>query len=220
MSGRVLARGVVIRNDGLRVLDPVLRKWIDGVEAYCSHYGGQDAPYWYNERANVGLVAAAAWRSGGLALEEYPQNKASRPGGTWQGRADLWLSVETHEFVIEAKQCFPLLNGGTPPKTVVTKLLKAARQDATRSAVRNARSLGMVFVSPRSPKPFEDKRCSPLRDWIAELDSVDFDVMAWCFPETVRHLKSARTGHIYPGVVAVARMPRRPRQEASSGATT
>ena len=50
-----------------RRLEKTLRAWGRLQRQYLRETG--DLPYWYNERSNVGLLAAAGWRAGGISLE-------------------------------------------------------------------------------------------------------------------------------------------------------
>src|SRR5713226_1261165 len=56
-------------------LRQVLRKWIFVNKDYVHRWDGIDAPWWYNERASVSALAAAAWLAKGIALEEYTTRK-------------------------------------------------------------------------------------------------------------------------------------------------
>jgi hypothetical protein len=40
-----------------------------------------DLPWWYNERASISVLAGAAWGTGGLAFEEYSEDKKARMKG-------------------------------------------------------------------------------------------------------------------------------------------
>ena len=65
-------------------------------------------PWAYGERAIVGLLAAAAWSAGGVALEEYPTKKrilkkGKKTGKFKSGRCDLFVSIDGTEMAIEAK---------------------------------------------------------------------------------------------------------------------
>ena len=65
-----------------------------------------DCLYWYNERATVGSLAGAIWRTGGFAVEEYREPK-KRKGKHYMGRTDLWFSLGENNrkcYVVEAKQ--------------------------------------------------------------------------------------------------------------------
>lgn len=113
--------GIRISNTQLEPLRPVLQAWIDAVHQYVELFDGDDLPYWYNERANVGVLSAAAWRAGFVSLEEFqsekmalctdPQNTDSNTELETQknqkGRCDLYLADAKREFFIEAKVSYP-----------------------------------------------------------------------------------------------------------------
>ena len=95
------------------VLLPILDGWRDAIVDYCAMWNGKDNPYFHNERANVSLLVAGAWRCGAIALEEYPTEKAPLKARhrhtvhSW-GRCDLLVSIKRrkkiYDFQIEAKQ--------------------------------------------------------------------------------------------------------------------
>ena len=70
-------------------LGRLLGTWCSLIERYCARMGPEDAPYDHNERANVGLLSAAAWQIGLIALEEFPPHKKDK-----DGRCDLWICAE------------------------------------------------------------------------------------------------------------------------------
>ena len=91
--------------------DALLEEWILSIERFSRITNG-DVPYWYNERANIGVLAAAAWRCGRIALEEFQYEKidVSSNGETdetaqnhWNGRCDLWISNDRSAEIVEAK---------------------------------------------------------------------------------------------------------------------
>jgi hypothetical protein len=73
-----------------------------------------DMGYFYNERTNIGFLAAAAWRQRGwVALEEFRFDKKHRTekGKVSKGRADLYIGIREGNascisLSIEAKQTF------------------------------------------------------------------------------------------------------------------
>jgi hypothetical protein len=68
----------------LRFLRRLFRAWHSQLVEYESCLS-DDLPYWYSERTNIGVLAAAALRLRGVvALEEYPIRQGDRAG-----RADL-----------------------------------------------------------------------------------------------------------------------------------
>lgn len=97
-------RGYLIKNrKGLKHWDPLLEEWLLCIERYCRVAAGEDAPFIYTERANIGVLAGAAWRCGRMALEEFQYEKGYRNKKKWNGRADLYLASDSTEEMIEAK---------------------------------------------------------------------------------------------------------------------
>ena len=65
---------------------------------------GRDVPWWYNERAILGLFAAGiTCDSNNIVLQEYScvKGKGSKKGK--RGRADLWIWYKGKEYLAEAK---------------------------------------------------------------------------------------------------------------------
>lgn len=85
----------------------LLFHWRAVLNCYLEWEQDDDLPHWHNERAQVGFLAAAAWRMGGVALEEYrtdrADNKTTDVAKKTPGRCDLYISVENLHCVIESK---------------------------------------------------------------------------------------------------------------------
>ncbi len=66
---------------------------------------GEDIPYWYNEYSNVGFLAAAVWKLGGVAIQEYTVDRVAEDAKKSKGRCDLWICLPEFgmEYAIEAK---------------------------------------------------------------------------------------------------------------------
>jgi hypothetical protein len=97
--GAAIAQRVWFMSKGLKFLKPVLGRLKELHQEYIDCVPG-DVPYWYGERPQIGLLAAAVWRSGGVALEEYCRK---RPGRPRKGRCDLFLSIAGIGCECEAK---------------------------------------------------------------------------------------------------------------------
>src|ERR1051325_10854249 len=80
-----------------RQLQLVHEAYIQG-ELYMGRWA--DCGFWYRERSHTGFLAAAVWRAGGTALEEYGANKR---GNSRSGRCDLYISIGTLHVECEAK---------------------------------------------------------------------------------------------------------------------
>ena len=91
----------------------LLRAWADVCADYQRIVG--DLPWYYHERAQIGFLAAAAWRLGGVALEEWRTDKISHDGPSRNGRGDLWVQLKSGAWHIEAKHVTVRLRG-TPAR--------------------------------------------------------------------------------------------------------
>ena len=106
-------------------LNKLFKSWILINEKYSNIVDG-DCSYVYSERTNCGMVSAAAYAAGMVAVEEIPVRRRSRRGqgaGGKYGRYDLYISDDKCEYMIEAKQVWEKKNiddafvgGGQPNK--------------------------------------------------------------------------------------------------------
>jgi hypothetical protein len=183
-------------------LDDVLVAWLDVLDRYSATESG-DCPYWYNERAAVSSLGAAAWHAGGIALEEYSARKGG-PAGS-EGRADLWIKVNGTTFSLEAKQLFRSFRG---PKLGATchKWLRRAVSDAKLVDRREAKyRSGVLFVTPYvKPSLSDDFSC---RQFVERLRTdVPHDFASWWFqPRAKLWPWSKDWEQYYPGVVMLGR---------------
>jgi len=90
----------------------LLEEWCLIHERYCRLVEGE-AIYWNIERANLAALAAAAWRAGWAALEEFTQDKM-KGRSKFSGRADLFLRSPDSQDYVESKVAWPG-RGGTRP---------------------------------------------------------------------------------------------------------
>ena len=106
-----------------------------------------DLPWWYTERANISLLAAAAWLCGGIALEEYPIEKGFC-GDNYEGRADLYLTIGEEGYAIEGKAMKVSLNFkdiAVPMKGLIETL--AFQLDGEPYPIENADFLGCLLMA-------------------------------------------------------------------------
>ena len=160
--------------------------------------GSPDYPFWYNERASLGSIAAAAWLANGVALEEYSARKrASR------GRADLWILIDGARFAIEAKQAW--LSLGTrargSPSQLCQRWLSAAKRDARRLSKEEGFRVGLVCIAPFLPEGEIDHLESRLRDFCYEVGRIGVG-MAWWF-DPIHSPRDDEERRLYPGVLAL-----------------
>jgi hypothetical protein len=105
-------------------LKPIVGSWFRVMDRYCEqvdwmhsksfrkkkeqgYWNGVDCPWWYTERANIGLLAAAATRKGLVTLEEFNDDKVWQRAG-YAGRVDLmiWRGPRIKAAAFEAKQAW------------------------------------------------------------------------------------------------------------------
>ena len=125
----------------VRKLKPILRGWIRAIGHYCCEVG--EPPYYYNERANISLLAAGAWEAGAAVLEEYQTSKKSKevqrkPG---RGRCDLFVCTNGTDFQIEAKHVW--MRADARDKTVKNRIRKGF-EEAFKDAGRNTETTARV----------------------------------------------------------------------------
>lgn len=161
----------------LKSLKPVFKELLRVHQRYIDREHG-DFPYWYKERAHTSLLAAAVWKYGGTALEEYGTDKRSK---SKHGRCDLGIRINDKAgWECEAKQFSPNL-GTKSAKAFCQKVndwLKKAEGD-----VRNLQSqegLALCFVTPAIHKSKARALDARLRERINLLKKESkYDVLVW-----------------------------------------
>ena len=87
----------------LKSLEPVFNELLSVHLAYILGESGKDYPFWYGERSHVGFLAAAVWKYGGTAVEEFKTSKSKNKSS--KGRCDLWIRINKKiGFECEAKR--------------------------------------------------------------------------------------------------------------------
>ncbi|SRR5260221_9164396 len=192
-------------------LTPVLKKWIQVNKEYVLRSGGKDAPWWYNERASLSPVAAAAWLAKGIALEEYltDKHKISRKGKrkrTDRGRCDLYFSVKRrrksgrdHEFIAEAKIIWPSI-ASRGLQTQLDRGISSAR-DAVRCTFSygEVRRLGLLLITPTASNSAARRWNEHLPRFLNVLRAQERVAIAWLFTENPRQLTYGRRKEFFPG---------------------
>jgi hypothetical protein len=131
---------------GVAALRRLLGSWHATLTAYTR--STHDLAYWYNERANIGALAAATWRlgNGNVAVEEYTVVRNKK-----RGRCDLYVYLDGVSFVAEAKVYFPRKADRKRVRQEVRDRLTAARKQIAKldgSEVGDW-NLAACFVVPR-----------------------------------------------------------------------
>jgi hypothetical protein len=178
----------------------VLETWIELQHRFCERVG--QVAYSYSERANVGLLAAAACCRDHVAIEEF----ATRKGNGWRGpgRIDLFIQIGKCALCLEAKTVRLRAPQSEPEWEMFWRTLRArlraARHEAAR-AIRGAfrHRVGLLFCVLSTP--LMRSSLESLRDLASSLDvqaprqTIDF--LAAYMP--MSRLPSALQR--YPGVI-------------------
>jgi len=126
-----------------------LAKWVE--LAKDPEWGRKDAPWWYNERASVSLLAGAAWLADGRAFEEFAIKKG-RTRSRRKGRGDLWFKVHSnpHYFIVEAKQIYPSVRARKLLPSILKALGEACHEakEIDEEGMSRSHRIGLVFVVP------------------------------------------------------------------------
>jgi hypothetical protein len=187
----------------------LLEEWCLIHERYCRLVEG-DAIYWNIERANLAALAAAAWRAGWAALEEFTQDKM-QGRSTFLGRADLFLKSPDSQDYVESKIVWPG-RGGTRPVNAKGTLrwLEVALTDARAVRVANGTGtrIGLAFAVPYFHSKVSRSPLELLTPFFDGVQDADLDAVAWCFPAVAQGLSwpEGRHRHVYPGVVLLAKV--------------
>lgn len=220
----------VRKSGGLMGLHPVLNAWVRRSIDYCNSHRLQDNSWWYNERASLSVLAAAAWSiPGWCALEEYPTDKrrqgeipSSRADAgeltpeRHHGRCDLWIGNHTG-YAVEAKQAWqsigPQARGKNPR---VWNQFAAARKAAGCLTAEEAHvRVAALFVVPYIPlsvaEIFDQSGqidCDMLRQrvshWLGSLRLRSDERVhgyAWVFPEKCHQFISRDGRFLFPGAL-------------------
>ena len=138
-------------------LTRVFKRWASVVGEYSDRVnwkGGRcaDAVYWSTERANVGSVAAAAWLTGGVALEEYGDLKRA-PRRVSKGRVDLFVKCDdASEYLFECKTAWVGLDDAgrlrrPHAKKRIGAVMRAVRKDANRLQREPGQLRGLILFA-------------------------------------------------------------------------
>ena len=203
-------------SDRLSDWKPLLTSWAAICLKYATDCDGNDAPFWYTERPNVGMLAAAAWRTRGwISLEEFGHDKAKVMRTSRRGRCDLYLAGRQHQYLVEAKHAWLSATSRKSAK-ICSQTLEKALDDSRRSQAGSTtyRSVGVAFVGvyARRSQAHVGKRGSiDFSDRIRELaDEIEqfsgADAIAYCFPKVTAVMPSSAKEQGF-GAICLAKRP-------------
>lgn len=199
--------GVKCHHDRLRWLTPTLRRWGHFIDDYCELHE-HDAPYYFSEWTNVGVLAAAAWGPGSGSVQEYACRRTSSDGGQG-GRADLYLYDACNSATVEAKQIWGA--DDLSAQDVADALARGNRQ-----AVSNRDSdtpVAAVFWTVKLRQRGEgdaDKVANACRHALTQVEQSGAHAWAWAFPPSKRPFQSCERASdarfYWPGVILALRV--------------
>lgn len=192
--------GCVLKTTKLEHWIDIIEEWNWAIERYC-RVTGNDTPYWHSERSNIGVLAAAAWRCGKIALEEFTQAKTEN-----LGRCDLWIAGENFSNYIEAK--FEWINIlSEQRKESAEKCLKQAMADVEKlSGIENYTGVGVAFlpVYAKSTKlNSPESLTATIHSTISDLKNIECDLITWRFPQQFRTYIDDQEKYL-PGIFMIA----------------
>lgn len=195
--------------EGHLPLKPVLKSWIEVNKRFARAWHGVDVPWRFNERAQLGLLAAAIWRAGEVSLEEFTSKKIDRfpkaSATKYAGRIDLYLNIQGFNFIAESKLAQAILNDCEPrANEKLHAAMERAEHDARKMPAESRSRLAIVFVVPLISTRLKNNLDRAIRNWIEKLREYQSDAVAWVFPSLTRHVKTGRK-YYCPGVAVVIR---------------
>lgn len=198
--------GHIIPGKRLSYWENVIEEWSLLIDRYC-RVTQDDAPYWYTERANIGVLAGACWRAGYVALEEFQYKKGYRNKPKWSGRADLWFCSDKTSILVEAKYKCISLDSGDHIQTI-TPILNEAKRNAEQSKKgrRDLTAIGMVFVPVYIPVSADVDDINEKIDTLVKILKKELagKMVFWHFPSASRMLIGSSEKKYWPGLFVVA----------------
>nr|WP_180206840.1 hypothetical protein [Pseudomonas sp. SbOxS1]NYU07133.1 hypothetical protein [Pseudomonas sp. SbOxS1] len=192
-------QGMIISNPKLEFLRPVLERWFDCIDRYNAVRGDSETPYWLDEKANLGLLSAAAWMAEMITLQQSPTRKQTEEGER-NGRADLFIATTEARAWLQATQRWPRVNSLN-----LTQALQDITSDAKQISYASDLKIGCLFVAPH--KSQQGATPEELQDMVDDLQKEHCCAVAWYFPYAYRKLRN-EAGHYHPGIAVLLKEAR------------
>ncbi|MCU1750004.1 hypothetical protein [Pseudomonas sp. 6D_7.1_Bac1] len=192
-------QGMIISNPRLEFLRPVLERWFECIDRYNTVRGDNESPYWFDERANLSLLSAAAWMAEMVTTEQTPTKKQIEEGER-NGRVDLFIASKEDRAYLQATQRWPRVNNLN-----LTQALLDAVSDAKKISYASDLKLGCLFVAPH--KTQQSATPEELQDMVDDLQKEHTCAVAWYFPYAYRKLHN-EAGHYHPGIAVLLKEAR------------
>jgi hypothetical protein len=190
---------MIISNPKLEFLRPVLEHWFDCIDRYNAVRGDNETPYWLDEKANLGLLSAAAWMAEMVTLQQSPTRKQTEEGER-NGRADLFVATPEDRAWLQATQRWPRVNSLN-----LTQALLDITSDAKKISYASDLKIGCLFVAPH--KSQQGATPEELQDMVDDLQKEHCCAVAWYFPYAYRKLRN-EAGHYHPGIAVLLKEAR------------
>ncbi|MEO6680743.1 MAG: hypothetical protein ABIO21_25690 [Pseudomonas sp.] len=187
-------QGMIISNPKLEFLRPLLERWFDCIDRYNAVRGDNDTPYWFDEKANLSLLSAAAWMAEMVTLQQTPTRKQTEEGER-NARADLLIATSEERAYLQATQRWPKVNSLN-----LTQALVDITSDARRISYASDLKLGCLFVAPQ--KAQQSATPEELQDMVDDLQKEHTCAVAWYFPYAYRKLRN-EAGQYHPGIAVL-----------------
>ncbi|MDR1519482.1 MAG: hypothetical protein LBU23_04975 [Planctomycetota bacterium] len=188
-----------------RGFENIVRSWFKVIHDYSDKVDG-DAIYWYNERVNVGALAAAMARNDLTVVEEFVCYRG-RGKKQYIGRGDISFYYHNQWYLAEAKMYWPNLTSRTKLSTAQQYLDKSL--DDVKKIWQNDKDslpFGLTFIVPRIKLADEDHIQELIEAYLDQLDDYQHcDIWAYCAPGKLRRLKSDLTDLFYPLVIMLGK---------------
>ena len=205
---------VLLKGRMLRHWQPVLKEWSFLVRRSYVRTKGRYPSYIFRERANIGVLAAAAWRNGWVAIEEGRSAKKHKRSANveFAGRTDLllWHGKRREPFdIVEAK--FTRQSVLSTYTEKVQRKIDEAFEGAGRTfnikkPVIAYRYVGLTFIDLTILDIDYDKSKieSDWKEYINHMQKeVDFNALAWSLPGPAK-LKYDRQEKKHLGLILIA----------------
>src|SRR6266567_8917223 len=176
-------RDSFIDSGAIPSLKPILESWFEVQLAYAKMMKQEDYAWWYRERTCVGFLSAAAWRSGGVTLEEWQIDKGPKKRASRRTRCDLYIMRRSDELYIEAKHMYSRATGRPERELVyIRRNLDRAVSDASLLRCKRSQQLGILFIAPfYPPHTHPDNFDVHISQWLAAVATVPHSAMAWLY---------------------------------------
>jgi len=180
-----------------RIFKQILQSWINVNKAYLKAHEWGLLPWYHTERTDVSLLAAAIWKAGGVAIEEYTIKKKKNvpdPKHPW-GKGDLFFSFGGKKYYCEAKSMRYTRTSHT--KEFIEKEcnihLAMASEDLEKVKVEWKR-LALFFQIPQ----FGEGELNQVDVWKKVARSYKKSAVAYYFPKKVAKTED---GKMWPGII-------------------